>query len=89
MIQLTSKTTIGLLLVLMKQNYGKAWFSESDKKGFISVGIHAPTGEIGYYIPEEYLPYMRGMVKLPADDLITTSFADDAAERLIQWSEQL
>lgn len=88
MIQLTSKTSVALLLTLMKQNYGKAWTTNKIEDGFITVGIHAPTGEVAYKIPEEYIPYINGMIQLDNPDVLGTAFSNDSAERLLEWTKQ-
>jgi hypothetical protein len=90
MIQLTNKTTIALLITLMKQNYGKAWYSIENKNPlFITAGIHAPSGEIAYSIPAEYLPYFKGMIELPESDLLDKAFENDTADRLLEWAVSL
>lgn len=87
MITLTSKTSIALLITLMKANYGKSWFTRDGE--FLVVGIHAPTGEIAYKIPVEYEPYLQGMIELQQPDDLTTTFGDDSSERLLKWSKTL
>lgn len=87
MITLSNKTSIALLITLMKQNYGKSWFTRDGE--FLIVGIHAPTGEIAYKIPLEYQSYLQGMVELPKADDLSTTFGDDSVERLLEWSKTL
>lgn len=89
MITLTSKTSIALLITLMKQNYIKSWWTMGDKEGHILVGMHLPTGEVAYHIPDEYIDYFSGMINLPSSDIQTTAFGDDSAERLLEWSKTL
>ena len=89
MITLTSKTSVALLITLMKQNYNKSWWTMGDKTDHIMVGIHLPTGEVAYYIPDEYIDMFSGMIKLDNADVQTTAFGDDSAERLLEWSKTL
>lgn len=88
MIQLTNQTTVALLINLIKQNYGISWFADGDRAGYFVMGMHLPTGEIAYYVPDSYKDYTRGMIELPHSDLQDTSFETDAAERLLAWSQQ-
>jgi hypothetical protein len=88
MIQLASKTTVALLISLMKTQYGKAWWSSSDREGFILAGLHLSSGEIAYYVPEEYEHYFQRIIMTDQPDVLSTSFASDAADRLLEWSEQ-
>lgn len=89
MITLSNKTSVALLITLMKQNYNKSWWTMSEKPGNIMVGIHLPTGEVAYYIPDTYIDRFSGMIELPRADVQTTAFGDDSAERLLEWSKQL
>lgn len=89
MITLTNKTSVAVLIALMKQNYGKSWWTMGEKKGHIIVGLHLPTGEVAYYIPDEYIDMFSGMINLPSSDNLTTTFGDDSAERLLEWSKTL
>lgn len=89
MITLSNKTSIALLITLMKANYGKSWWTIGKKEGHIMVGIHLPTGEVAYYIPDEYIDMFSGMIKLDKADVQTTAFGDDSAERLLEWSKTL
>lgn len=89
MIQLTNKTSVALLISLMKKNYGISWWALGDRKDFIVVGMHLPTGEVGYYIPDEYIDYFTGMIQLPKADLLDKSFENDAADRLLEWAVSL
>lgn len=85
MIQLTNQTTVALLLALMKQNYGKAWYSNGDREGYFVAGLHLPTGEIAYYLPSQYWEYMQGMILLSDSDLQDKSTETDASDRLLKW----
>lgn len=87
MITLTSDTSVALLVVLMKQNYGKAWYSLDGD--LIVAGIHAPTGEVSYKIPAKYKDYLKGAIELENSDVLTTAFGGDSAERLLEWSKSL
>jgi len=87
MITLTNKTSIALLLVLMKSHYGKSWYTKDGDS--IIAGIHAPTGEIAYKIPSEYAEQLKGMIELDVADDLSTTFEGDTSERLLQWISQL
>ena len=87
MITLTNKTTVELLILTLKQNYGKAWYSRDGEQ--IVVGLHSPTGEIAYRIPAEFVFYLNGMIELPTADTLDTAFGDNSAERLLEWTKQL
>lgn len=89
MITLSNKTSVALLITLMKQNYNKSWWTMGLKSDHIVVGMHLPTGEVAYYIPDEYIDMLSGMINLPSSDLQTTAFGDDSAERLLEWSKTL
>lgn len=90
MIQLTNKTSVAMLIVLMKNNYGKSWYSrENNNNGFITVGIHSPSGEVAYSIPAEYIDYFKGMIELPESDVLGKTFESDTADRLLEWAVSL
>lgn len=89
MITLSNKTTVALLITLMKQNYNKSWWTMADKEGHIMVGMHLPTGEVAYYIPDEYIDRFSGMIRLDNPDVQSTAFGDDSADRLLEWSKTL
>ncbi len=89
MIQLQRETSVALLSVVVKQNYGKAWTSLGDRPGFFLVGLHLPTGEVGYYVPEKFREYFQGMVETDSPDLLSTVSQNDAAERILTWGKTL
>lgn len=89
MIQLANKTTVALLVALIKKNYNISWWSAGDREDHIVMGMHLPTGEVAYYVPIEYFDYTKGMIELPKADVLTTSFENDAADRLLEWSKTL
>lgn len=89
MIQLQNETPIALLIALCKKEYGKAWYSDTDRDGYFAVGLHLPTGEVAYYIPEEYKPYFNGMINTPDPDLLSVTSQRDSAERLLNYSKTL
>lgn len=89
MIQLSNKTTVALLIALCKKNYGQAWYSDVDREGFFAVGLHLPTGEVAYYVPEEYKEYFKGMILQNEPDLLSTASQNDSADRLLEWSKTL
>lgn len=88
MITLTSKTSIALLITLMRQNYNKSWWTMGEGD-LITVGLHLPTGEVAYQIPDEYIDMFSGMIKLDKSDVQGTSFENDASDRLLEWSKTL
>lgn len=90
MIQLTNRTSVAMLIVLMRNNYGKSWYSrENNNEGFITVGIHTPSGEVAYSIPAEYADYLNGMIELPESDLLDKAYENDTADRLLEWAVSL
>lgn len=89
MITLSSKTSVALLLALMKKNYGISWWTMGDRENFIVVGMHLPTGEVAYSIPKEYASYLSGMIELPESDLLDKAYENDTADRLLEWAISL
>lgn len=89
MIQLQNETPIALLVALCKTQYGKAWYSDVPREGYFAVGLHLPTGEVAYYIPEEYKEYFKGMIEQQEPDLLSVTSQRDSAERLLNWSKTL
>lgn len=90
MIQLTNKTSVAMLIVLMRNNYGKSWYSrENNNEGFITAGLHTPSGEVAYSIPEEYAQYLKGMIELDESDVLDKTFENDTADRLLDWAISL
>lgn len=90
MIQLTNKTSVAMLIVLMRSNYGKSWWSYQNKnENFITVGIHTGKGEVAYSIPKEYANYLGGMIELPESDVLDKVFEEETADRLLEWAVSL
>lgn len=89
MIQLQNETPIALLVALCKKEYGKAWYSSTDREGYFAVGLHLPTGEVAYYVPDQYREYFKGMIEQENPDLLSVSSQRDSAERLLEWSKTL
>lgn len=89
MIQLQNETPIALLIALCKTQYGKAWYSDVEREGYFAVGLHLPTGEVGYYVPDQYKEYFKGMIQQDEPDLIAVASQNLSAERLLEWSKSL
>lgn len=89
MIQLQNETPIALLIALVKKNYSISWYSDTPREGYFAVGLHLPTGEVAYYVPEEYKPYFKGMIEQQEPDLLSVTSQRDSAERLLAWSKTL
>lgn len=89
MITLQDDNAIALLILLCKKSYGQSWYCYDKEKDMITVGIHAPTGEVAYKISGFYAPYFKGMIELQEPDVLSTSFAGDVTDRLLEWSKTL
>ena len=87
MITLNSKNAIALLVLVMKQNYGKSWFTREEDG--LAVGIHSPNGEIAYRIPAEYASHFKGMIEVPKSDALDKATESDSADRLLEWAKTL
>lgn len=64
---------VSFLNLIAKQNYGKAWTSDSDKEGKFLLGIHSPEGEIIAEVPEEYRHHFAGLIEVDEPDVPDTA----------------
>ena len=63
---------VSFLNLVAKQNYGKAWTSDSEKDGKFMLGIHSPEGEIVAEVPEEYRHHFAGLIEVDEPDIPDT-----------------
>lgn len=89
MIDLRRPTSTALLFALMRQNYNISWRSPSDRKGFFAAGMHLPTGEVAYYIPEDRWHELDGMITLESTDHWDVHTAADMAKSINEWQKTL
>ena len=83
-----------LFILLMKQNYPKAWRAKVHEdgsmfEGYFIAGIHTPAGDISYHLEEKYWDSLNGMITLEKAEPFDGHTPEDVANRLSEWAKQL
>ena len=83
-----------LFILIMKQNYGKAWRSKLHEdgkmfEGFFIAGIKTPAGDISYHLEEKYWEELNGMITLDNAEAFDGHTPEDVLERLQKWASTL
>lgn len=83
-----------LFILLMKQNYPKAWRSKVHEdgsmfEGYFIAGIKTPAGDISYHLEEKYWDSLNGMITLEAAEAFDGHTSEDVAKRLSEWAKTL